>query len=406
MLEDGQSWVNKEVPKRDFERMETKNQYNEFVDKVVVTNPGISPQQAYDKILEAERKHNFKFFGIEYPNQVNRNLVNERRRIGALSELNLATEIERQTLEKLNRDFNQTVQEVVTTTNEDLTEVQKNIDTALLYDVADDLAEVKEIMINGPKVEGFEETKDPRIPNALIQQFLKDTFTLEGLRKAKVARITKDDKYLIFQGRSDYDVRRGNELFEKGLARWDENVMMVADDREKYIQAEMFLENVDDPSKLQHTYKIRAVAGDSSGFHKIQLKSFGVEKSSDFDYLGDIELETEEDKTRAYILGTIVHEVAHRYENQLDRALFDEYKKITEEENGPRKKYVSDYVLRHKDTYGSDENTIFKEDFAEAVRIYTTNPEYLKKNYPRRFSFIQSNFPVIKAGSIVKAVSQ
>ena len=47
ILEDEKSWVNKEIPKWDFEPMEVKHQYNEFVDRVVAANPDLSPQQTY-----------------------------------------------------------------------------------------------------------------------------------------------------------------------------------------------------------------------------------------------------------------------------------------------------------------------------------------------------------------------
>ena len=402
MLEDEKSWVNKEVPKWDFDLMEVKHQYNNFVDRVTAVNPNMSPQQAYDRIQELEKKYNHQFFGVTYPDDPNRKLVFDRKRLSQLEELNLLTE-EEQTLKQLRADFARIVAEVAETTGDDPMEIQNNLDSALTYDVAKDLFEAKEILIEGPIVEGFEETQDVHIPNTAIREFLKTAFTQEALRKAKVGRIEKDDKYLMIRGRGK-DVEQGNKLTARGLVQWDSG-LLLAKNRESYLQAEMFLENVDDPSKLKHTFKVRATAGDSSGFHKIQLRSFGVEKPADFDYLAATGLESEDDQMRAYVLGTIAHEVAHRYDNQLERKIFEEYKLILEEvAHQLRPKFVSDYVIKHSEMYVSDEQVLIKEDFAETVRLYTTSPDYLRTNYPRRFAFIKQNFPFIRSGSVVEAV--
>ncbi len=123
--------------------------------------------------------------------------------------------------------------------------------------------------------------------------------------------------------------------------------------------------------------------------------------------MAGIGLKAEEDGMRAYIFGTVAHEVAHRCEAQMSRGDFEEYHLIIKEETVPqRSKFVSDYVLRHSEVYGSNEQILFKEDFAEAVRIYTTNPDYLKTNYPRRFDFIEQNFPFIKPGGVIDAISK
>ena len=404
MLEDNKSWVSKSVPEFDWTPPEVKYQYNGLVDKAVAANPDLSPQQAIEKIEAIEKKFDHQFFGAQYSDDPNRRLVNERNRLASLDELNLVTADEKKELDVLRTAFAQAVKEVVDRTQDDPIEIQKGLDTALLYGVAQDLLEAKTILIEGPIVSGFEETKDVRIPNETIGQFLKTTFGEKTLRKAKVGRITKDDKFLIYRGYNDQHIKEGNELLQKGVATWDGG-MLIAPDRERYLQAEMQLESADDPSKLKHLYKIRATAGNSQGFHQIQLRSFGIERSQDFDYLADVGLESEEDKMRAYILGTVAHEVAHRYESQLERGVFDEYKQIMEAEVSPhRTKYVSDYVAKHEVVYGSNGDIIFGEDFAEAVRIFVTNPNYLQQNYPQRYTFVEQNFPFIKPGTVINAV--
>jgi hypothetical protein len=401
MLEDEKSWASIDAVKLRWFPEELRSQYNQLVDSVISANPDLSPQQASDKIFELEKKYGREFFSIVRSNYgPNGQSVVERRRLSQLEELNLLTEEEKITLNDLRENFDKIVADIAEATGDDPEEIQKNIDSMFLNNIAKDLIEAKEMMVNGPIVEGFEETQDPRIPNITVREFMKDTFTLKGLTKAKVARVNKDDEYMFVDTNTNID--KMSELIKKGLLHWsDRGGHMIVNSKEEYLQAEMFLEEVDNPNELKHTFKLRAHAGD-----EIRLKSFGVEKSEDFDYLADIGLESEEDRMRAYILGVIAHEVAHQYEHQLENNFFDEYREIMTEEVAPEKrsKFVTDYVLKHSEVYNSGEQEIFQEDFAEAVRIYTTNPDYLIKNYPRRFAFIEQNFPFIKAGSVVEAV--
>jgi hypothetical protein len=164
----------------------------------------------------------------------------------------------------------------------------------------------------------------------------------------------------------------------------------------------MIFEDGSSLTSLRHLYKVRADDGNPRGYALIRLRSFGVEKMEDFDYLSDLNL-SEKDKMRAYILGTIAHKVAHRYEQQLSfQGLADVYLQIIDTEaSEKRTRYVSDYVLRHEKVYNTNLFTILREDFAETVRIYVTNPNYLEKYYPQRFSFIQTHFPFIKPNGVI-----
>jgi len=405
MFEDGKSWVRKEVPEFDITPPEIKFQYNEFVDRVVAANPKLSPQSASEKIFEAEKRNDHHFFGVNYSQDPNMQLVFERRRLTALEEINLITDEDKKALQRLRADFNGVINEIVIQTGDEPADIEKAVDTLLINNVAQDLLEAKTILIEGPIIQGFEETYDPRIPNSRVKQFLIDAFGAKTLRKAKIGRVIKDDKYYIFSAYTSSDIEKGNALSKMGIARWSLEGHLVAEDKEHYLKAAIYLEKMDDQQGLKHTYKIRATAGDTNGFHQIKLGSFGVEQSKDFDYLSDVQLTNEEDKMRAYILGTVAHEVAHRYEMQIDKKTFDDYSHIIDEEVIPgRKKYVSDYVLRHQEIYGSKEKDLLSEDFAEAIRIYATNPTYLQRNFPRRYAFVKSNLSFIKEGSVVEAV--
>jgi len=407
MLDDGKSWVDKETPTIDLDPMEAKLEYNEFVDRITAANSDLSANQAYEKLMALEKKYHYQFFGVTYGEGPSKELVRERRRLAILRELNLISDSERAVLEKLETEFSEVIQEINAATGDDPEETQKNIDSILEYSMAQDLSEAKEILINGPIVEGFGNTKDPQMPDESVRQFLKDAFGLEALKKAKVARATKDDQYMIFLGYDWQYGDKGVDLVKQGLAEWDghDHTRLILKNKEDYLKAAMMLEQKDNPDQLEHAFKVRASSGNPWGFNIIRLRSFGVEKSSELDFLSTTELNNEDDRMRAFMLGVIAHEVAHGYEKQEKEEFFDEYKKIIEEENSRvRPQYVSDYVLRHKERYGSDPQAIFREDFAEAARIYVTNPDYLKQNYPRRFAFISENFPFIKAGAIIEAV--
>ncbi|MDP2671784.1 MAG: hypothetical protein Q8P13_05005 [bacterium] len=383
-----------------FTPQEAIDAYNEFAIQVLEANEGWNPEEVKARILEAEKKYNHKFFGVQYSSESNRVLVSGRHRLASLRELSLTTEEENQRLNSLETDFRAVVDDIANKIPDDRTEIEVGVESILVNNMAQNYEEAKRLLLVGPKIEGFGTTEDPKIPNEKVLQFLQATFSPEGVRKAKIAKISKNDQYQIFIG--EKDIQRGNELHQRNIAHW-EGVVLIADDRDRYLQAAMFLEGVDDPSKVKNLYKVRATAGDHGGFHHIELRAFGVEKPGDYDYLADIDLESDEDKMRAFILGTVSHEFAHRFGFQGDQEARTQYKNIVETEaSSLRRKFVSDYALRHADIYGSGEDTIMSEDFAESVRIYTTNSRYLQENYPRRFAFIEDRLPFIKPDNAVE----
>lgn len=164
----------------------------------------------------------------------------------------------------------------------------------------------------------------------------------------------------------------------------------------------MRLENVDSPEKLKHLYKLRAMAHVDNYPGTILLGNFEFEFSSCPDYIKNLEIESKEKEMCLYVLGTISHEIAHKYEYQID---LDEYQNIVEEEKiSHGKEAVSEYVYNHINLYKSNKNLITREDFADAIRIYVTNPSYLEENYPLRFDFIVKNMPFVKAGGAFEAI--
>lgn len=91
---------------------------------------------------------------------------------------------------------------------------------------------------------------------------------------------------------------------------------------------------------------------------------------------------------KAYKIWVISHELWHSiYDLKINATpLQHEWKEITDT-FWPVSKYVQQYVV-WDDIY-------YEENFTESLRIYTTNPQYLYKKYPRIYMFILSNFPDI-----------
>ncbi|MBU6431298.1 MAG: hypothetical protein KGJ58_01890 [Patescibacteria group bacterium] len=403
ILEDNKSWVLKETPKKLYSD-EDHYIYNELVDKVVSSNTALSQQEAYDKIKELETKYEFDFSnGTEYL-APHASEVLERKKLYIFQELNIIDREEKEKLDKISVNFEKTAEEVANKDNEDVYAVRRILDMLLLYGRADNLQEAKEMIMNGPVVKGFEDSEDEMITNDKVKSFILNTFEQDVLNDVKIGKIIKDNKYLINPGRGNID--KGNDLVVQGICKWTAEGFLLAEDKNLYLQAEKFLEGVDDDNKLSHVYKIRA-ATSRFVFAPIKIESFGVEKPSDFDYLKNFNLIKEEDKESAYILGTIAHEVAHKIDIKLDQNLKDEYENIIEKEFiKEREKYVSDYVVRNKNFYKNPDSILIREDIAEAVRIYVTNPVYLESNYPLRFNFIKQKMPYIKSGSIVDFLKQ
>ena len=401
MLDDGKSWVPKTYEGQlvGTSRKEIEK-YNALVDRVVAANPGMTPQKAFDQIFEItqELRRSVSFLESEEVEEAGRKMVHNRQRISALVKLNLATEEQREELGKINAVFDGTVSDVVAVTGEAPALIRENIDSLLVSLVAEDISQAKEILINGPLVLGFTETNDPRIPNERVRQFLSETFGLPNIRRAMIGKITKDDQWLILT------IERTNDIIGRGLAQGHTTAhsLVLAKSKDDYLEVEKLLEGVSSPDLLKHVYKVRATAGVKSGFHTIDIHSWGVEKSSDYDYLENCGLESEEDKMRACILGVIAHEVSHRYMGQLPKTALPEYQKIIDGETIPsRKKYVSDYVLRHAEVYGTAEPELLDEDLADSVKIYATNPRFLEQKFPERFAFIKKYLPFVKAGGVV-----
>src|SRR5207248_1150185 len=99
---------------------------------------------------------------------------------------------------------------------------------------------------------------------------------------------------------------------------------------------------------LKHIYKAKAVAVCLRDYYAIRFYNFEFENPSQLDFLSQISFSSEEERMQAHLLGIVTHEVGHCCQQLLTEAAIREYEKIIDEETMPgRKKYVSDYVLKH-----------------------------------------------------------
>lgn len=386
------------------------NTYLNFLNCVLTAHPEWSSEYAVQTIENLKARYGRAPFDVFSLEKIEKTIFQEQDRLTALFELGVTTRKQEDELKNVNEAIANFLEVTSRATGVESDYIREKINYALRIGTIKDLFEAQEILTHGPIVTGFDTSQDATVPDAVVRQLIIDCFGLHVLCKAKLTRIQKDNKYLVFSR----DEETILSLVNRGILHADSEShsnAMVAEDREKYLLAAMELEKVSDSSELRHLYKVRATPGHPAIFDGIKIRGFGVENPSTFNYLDHPLLQSKNDQMCAYILGTIVHEVAHMCESLLTPEIIKEYKKIILSENPPstqitheRQKFVTDYVALHQDFYGSDEHQLFQEDLAESVRIYTTHSVYLRQNFPQRYVFIQKYYPFLKADAVIEAL--
>ncbi|HNY35961.1 MAG TPA: hypothetical protein PLD14_01785 [Candidatus Pacearchaeota archaeon] len=338
---------------------------------------GSSKEKADEIAKKVIEKNNYN--AVIYPEDSIQRKFNNRNQLLCLKDIGLTSSQELEILNKLNLDiessFNKTIDEIVSITNKDPKDIKNEIDGIITENKIENLSEAKELITSGIVIRGFENSKDiPPMSANFIKDFLNNTFPKDFLKNNGISRILKSQNYYYNK----------NSFIE------------TAKDRDSYLKEEMELEGVDSFEKLKHIYKIRAKVGGDNYKETIRLGNFEFDNPSILDHIKSLKIESEDKQNILYVLGTIAHEIAHKYEKQIN---LEEYQSLIKEEN----KAVSEYVNNHIKLYGSNKETITTEDFAETIRIYVTNPKYLKENYPLRFSFVD-NLSIVKAGGALSQV--
>lgn len=104
----------------------------------------------------------------------------------------------------------------------------------------------------------------------------------------------------------------------------------------------------------------------------------------------------------------IAHEAVHAMQSfGITEARFNNYRELATQELSDilDHRFVTRYVDHHHNIYKSNEHETLGEDFAEAVRIYLTNVEFLRRHFPRRHQFIQDEMPFVQENAIQKFVA-
>lgn len=100
-------------------------------------------------------------------------------------------------------------------------------------------------------------------------------------------------------------------------------------------------------------------------------------------YLEDV---VEEDKMKLYKLGTVAHELAHHlYDYLFSEEDLLAWAKVVDAEN-----FSTGYADSYDETNFSND-----EKFSEAVRLYTTVPQYLASHFPEVFAFIKNKLDAL-----------
>ena len=81
---------------------------------------------------------------------------------------------------------------------------------------------------------------------------------------------------------------------------------------------------------------------------------------------------------------TLAHELGHAWDNNLSKIANrgGAYYKVAEEEGG----FVTSYARKGFEVF----KTHYSEDFAEAMELYVTSPEKLRRKFPKRYEFIKN----------------
>jgi len=127
----------------------------------------------------------------------------------------------------------------------------------------------------------------------------------------------------------------------------------------------------------------------------IEIYSFIDEDLNNFEYLKNF---PEDKKMQMYKLGTVAHEVGHNlYTNLLDNSLKNEWQSIIDGVG---------HLTYYSEKYSAGihgKGMRYDEEFAEAIRLITTNRDYLEQKFPKIYSFLIKVFPeLVKKDSDIK----
>jgi len=231
----------------------------------------------------------------------------------------------------------------------------KITEALILYDKKQ--KHLSERIENGSDVCGFENCDE--FSNEEIEEFMENNFGQELLAKS----LTRDVRYSP-KFRISFD---GNHYTEK-----------------EYLEMEKKNPSIKDRLSRGGTGRAHAFPSDVGIFNHRHGDI------SNYRYLDSYE---ENDKIKAYLLGTIVHEIGghHYFDARLKLSERNEWEKVCQKEES--EEGVTCYVEKiKKGLFGGN---IYSEDFSDSMRRFMTDYDEFKKEFPMRVEFIEKKFPEI-----------
>lgn len=174
-------------------------------------------------------------------------------------------------------------------------------------------------------------------------------------------------------------------------------VNLLIGDKDIYITVEQYEQWMED-SPAVRDFKVRAenftswTPNFTGGVMPLPIAvySFSGEDLDKFDYLDDV---PESERMRLYKLGTVAHEVAHHILDYL----------LTSEEREELMQLcvnlepLTPYAKKYKEQDHISLAGYANEQFCEAIRLFSTTPDYLKTKSPALDKWIRNTLPEVKS---------
>ena len=383
-----------------------KAQYRAIIPEVLAVNPHIpNPQEALSYIRSAERRSDMRLYGTSLVEEATsyQRMTFDRRLFRLKTFLQISSDNERLQLREIDTNFSEAATKLSLLRGVEEAAADNILMRTMTYTKIRGFDHAIEILTKGPIIEGFgsKENSEYDFSNEDLREMLESSFGLEAILRSHVLDVSRVDGFPV----QCKDIEFGNECVGVYGARWGGGYLVLPD-RVSYEQVEMKLEGKEDLGDLEHSFKLRASTATPGLFALIRVYNFVVEKPSYFDYIDNLPM-SDHEKMRAYFLGIVAHELVHALQAYgIDRTIQDKYRGLAQEEHSDAldHKFVTKYVDRHHTIYQSDEVETLGEDLAEAVRLYLTNPEFLRRHFPRRYLFMQEDLSFLKENAIAQFV--
>lgn len=356
----------------------------QLVDKVK-ENLGLADEEKIKEVISQVEEitgHEFNpIFDVSFNSPLQRKF-SEIQELTAKELLEIITEEEEEELKELRTKIKSVA--------DDVGVEERDILDAINNTTFQNFAELKDYLQNGPIVRGFSESEEVSFEDSEVRDIISNIFDNDFLQETGVEKITKDDKIRVHIEELDYSEIE-NFLDDNGIEYEHDAGFLLLNDMDDYYTLAKELEDKDSESELTHIFKRRAEAG----VKNIKINSFGIEEPSDFDGIVELEELNYDEKMEVFIIGAVVHELGHH----LEKFLTNEQKRQLKELFNNN---ISSYVEQHKEVHNSSAGIIFSENLAESVRLYATNPEYLKDKNKEVFDFFEKNISQIKKGELLE----